>query len=342
MAASTARSARLEGAIAEVPIPIALFNARSRRLVRSSAGFRRALDADVTNYDQLFDPDDRATALREFEAVASGRVDGLHLSRTLFDGNGGVQTQVWLRRIREDQATFVALAFLLHDDLERQVDQELIVDAATDGGLIVTDHEWNLEFVSQNIESVFEETPETARGKSLLSLVHPATAADFTLAVSRAIATGRGALIYCQLRAGTGWRRVVAWIEPLCEDSPPRLGLMILKLGEPRPKAGKSTSRLEQHLWRIGAEILAAGILPTLDDEHLAHAPALARLTPQQWEITVRLVNGERVPQIARSMHLSQSTVRNHLAAVFRRFGVHSQSELIATLNRRSPPSAGT
>jgi len=38
-------------------------------------------------------------------------------------------------------------------------------------------------------------------------------------------------------------------------------------------------------------------------------------------------------------MGVSQSTVRNHLAAIFERFGVHSQPELLARLagtSRRS------
>lgn len=56
----------------------------------------------------------------------------------------------------------------------------------------------------------------------------------------------------------------------------------------------------------------------------------------RQLEIMERLVRGERVPTIARGLYLSQSTVRNHLSAIFRKFGVHSQEELLGTLRRRS------
>lgn len=55
-------------------------------------------------------------------------------------------------------------------------------------------------------------------------------------------------------------------------------------------------------------------------------------------EIVVKLVAGKRVPEIAREMYLSPSTIRNHLTAVFRRFGVHSQVELITLLKRPSGP----
>ena len=54
----------------------------------------------------------------------------------------------------------------------------------------------------------------------------------------------------------------------------------------------------------------------------------------RQLEIIERLVKGERVPTIARGLYLSQSTVRNHLSAVFRKVGVHSQEQLLATLRK--------
>jgi DNA-binding NarL/FixJ family response regulator len=65
-------------------------------------------------------------------------------------------------------------------------------------------------------------------------------------------------------------------------------------------------------------------------DGDFHHPPDM--LSSRQWEIVARLRRGERVPQIARAMYLSQSTVRNHLTAVFRKFGVHSQSELLTLL----------
>jgi DNA-binding CsgD family transcriptional regulator len=45
-----------------------------------------------------------------------------------------------------------------------------------------------------------------------------------------------------------------------------------------------------------------------------------------------RLVRGERVPTIARDLFLGQSTVRNHLSAMYRKVGVRSQPELLARL----------
>jgi DNA-binding NarL/FixJ family response regulator len=50
----------------------------------------------------------------------------------------------------------------------------------------------------------------------------------------------------------------------------------------------------------------------------------------RQWEILTRLIRGERVQAIADDLYLSPSTVRNHLSVIYRKFGVHSQSELLA------------
>jgi DNA-binding NarL/FixJ family response regulator len=96
---------------------------------------------------------------------------------------------------------------------------------------------------------------------------------------------------------------------------------------------------LEGHLWRIALEVQAAGIgdLRELGDGWSWTDPALARLSERQADILRRIVRGERVPAIARELFISQSTVRNHLVAIYRRLGVHSQAELVARL---VPPSA--
>lgn len=100
-------------------------------------------------------------------------------------------------------------------------------------------------------------------------------------------------------------------------------------------------AELEGHLWRIAAELEASGIL-----QHAGKVPQLAlgrvaeaaSLTPRQWEILRRLMAGERVPTTARELVISQSTVRNHLSAIFDRFGVHSQPELLERLSGSAAP----
>ena len=59
------------------------------------------------------------------------------------------------------------------------------------------------------------------------------------------------------------------------------------------------------------------------------HHPALQDLSPRESEVLAVLVAGDRVPTIAKRLHISQHTVRNHLKSMFRKLEVGNQSELI-------------
>jgi DNA-binding CsgD family transcriptional regulator len=60
------------------------------------------------------------------------------------------------------------------------------------------------------------------------------------------------------------------------------------------------------------------------------------QLSAREREIVSRLLNGDRVPAIARALYLGQSTVRNHLTSVYRKLDVSSQQELIDLYKRNS------
>ena len=71
-------------------------------------------------------------------------------------------------------------------------------------------------------------------------------------------------------------------------------------------------------------------------NSQLIPLPEMAALTARQWEVLSRLLVGDRVPTIAADLFISQSTVRNHLAAIYELFGVHSQAELIKLVRKNS------
>lgn len=106
-------------------------------------------------------------------------------------------------------------------------------------------------------------------------------------------------------------------------------------------RARLRANQLEHHLWRIAIEVRAAGLLPLAGREvPESHIAKFDELSPRQREIISRLVAGERVAEIARAMYLSPSTIRNHLSAIYRKFGVHSQLELISVLRTLTDPLA--
>jgi DNA-binding CsgD family transcriptional regulator len=117
------------------------------------------------------------------------------------------------------------------------------------------------------------------------------------------------------------------------DQAPHLFGLSEDPSGATTDNASRRADQLEQHMWRIANEVRTAGFMPVLGETFsLASIKEFSELTTRQREIVARLAAGERVKEIAREMYLSPSTVRNHLTAVFRRFGVHSQLELISVL----------
>jgi DNA-binding CsgD family transcriptional regulator len=176
--------------------------------------------------------------------------------------------------------------------------------------------------------------PESLAGAPIVDLVHPDDVPNLLLAVTQTITSRRSAITRLRVRAGEGWRDATGFIAALCEHQPPRLGMAVSTV-TPHVLSGavSRSAELEGHLVRIAAEVLAAGLLPEVDwTSSDVMANAFADLTSRQLEIVTRLIRGERVPEIAKAMFLSPSTIRNHLTAVFRRFDVHSQGELISLI----------
>jgi DNA-binding NarL/FixJ family response regulator len=60
-------------------------------------------------------------------------------------------------------------------------------------------------------------------------------------------------------------------------------------------------------------------------------------LTPREREIVAALAGGQRVGMIASRLGVSEHTVRNHLKAVYRKLGVHSQVELLSRWRAQAP-----
>jgi DNA-binding NarL/FixJ family response regulator len=92
---------------------------------------------------------------------------------------------------------------------------------------------------------------------------------------------------------------------------------------------------------RIADELHAAGLIPRLQQlPALTDEPRLGKLTSREWAVLTRLVDGQRIPAIAASLYVSQSTVRNHLSSIYAKLGVHSQVDLIRLIRRGTKPPA--
>lgn len=200
-----------------------------------------------------------------------------------------------------------------------------LFDASITIAGIVTDHDWTIELVSSDIEQILGRSPEDFTGSPLLGLFQAADVQNFLSAVARVAADESKATLRMHIRDGdSNWRDVWCMVVAMCQHSPPRLGLAIAAISE---FGLELTSELHRQLAVLGGDVLDGM------DQLRPHMQS-GNFSTRQWEILTRLVRGERVEEIAAELYLSPSTVRNHLAAIYKKFGVHSQTELLAKLLR--------
>lgn len=203
----------------------------------------------------------------------------------------------------------------------------------------VASPDWTVRRISVDATGLAGLAPSDLVGSSLLEVVHVGDVDDLQRGAAHALATQRATSVVVNLGTATRRQHVRVVITPMlgCDDE---IGFAIQSTED--DPVDERAARLEQHLWRIARELEGAGICiggldPPLDPETV---PGIGDLSPRQWEVLRRLLAGERVPGIARALYLSRSTVRNHLTAIFAKFGVHSQEELIELLRARSGAAA--
>ena len=191
----------------------------------------------------------------------------------------------------------------------------------------------------------FGQEPKRLVGRKLLEFVHTEDRGRIRHQLT-GVTTRRspGGYTRYRLRADPAhrWRVVESTADNLLDDPNVR-GIVVMardvteQLADggdpPLDVTAARVAQLEQHLARIAAEVEASGALRRDTREmEAARSEYVEGLTSRQRDVLGRLMRGDRVPTIAAALFLSQSTVRNHLTALFARFGVHSQAELLTVL----------
>jgi PAS domain S-box-containing protein len=201
------------------------------------------------------------------------------------------------------------------------------------------DHRLCLEMVSFNVEEELGHRPLELLGSPLSEIVHPDDNDDLRDLVARAAGDRVGSRSPLRLRHGAGrWQLVEASVAYLAAERP-RFGLS-LTCEDADQGSEHRLAYLEQRLHRIGQEVAAAGLVRFVASPELP--PGFDQLPEKQREVLARLLEGERVSGIAKRMFLSPSTVRNHLCALYRRYGVSCQEELLELFRaRRGTPERG-
>jgi DNA-binding CsgD family transcriptional regulator/PAS domain-containing protein len=351
-------SQSLEDSIREAGAPYAILDLRTNRLTAANDAFAKLLEipdgmVEGTEVLGLLTPETRAVAECVTAAMAGGVVSSCH-GTALFQlpSGDGVELAAWMHSVPGGRALMgVAPA---PARLPERAPGAGLDHALTPGYhacrlvLGAVDHEWRFSEISPDVATWFGWKPEQYRGRPLQSVVHPDDAPLLLLALGRSGVDRRGAAAVVRMRSeGTSlvegsedrspapvWVPVRCEVSPLCDHNPARFAVAMWVLDTDRDTQSpeQRAARLEDHLWRIALEVAAAGIGDAPASGEMWGDPVLRELSQRQVEILRRLLRGERVSMIARDLFISPSTVRNHLAAIYRRLGVHSQAELLARL----------
>lgn len=196
------------------------------------------------------------------------------------------------------------------------------------------DSSWRVVQLSFGCGYFLGREPEAVVGANLADLVHADDVARLFAAVGRSAQERGGTWATARFRRADGdWVPARILLSALEPTAPPPFVFVATPAHNARATAATDRiASLEYHLREIGRQLEDAGVLQAAGVADVTGIPALADLTERQREVLRRLVQGQRVSTIARAMFLSQSAVRNHLAVVYARLGVHSQAELLEVL----------
>ena len=321
----------LQAELRNVPVATILTEVATRKLLVVNDAAAQLFGAPApellgTDVASHVHPAEQEAVKQAYAVLAAHVVDGYQVTRRVVKPDGTELTlNVWGRRIDTDRGPLGLWV------LTSQADGQAVGGPvrATKVVLALTDHDWQLGYVSADAH-LLGGRGSTLVGTPLLGLVHPSAAPEFLAAAARAVTNRLAVTVLTRLRAASDrWDYRYCLLVPMCEHEPPRLGVVVT----PIPSGlGPSGSTIDPHVQHCALEARAAHALGALPA--IAHHPGAADLSARQVEILSRLIAGEGIEDIARSLYLSPSTVRNHLTAIYRKFGVHSRAELLAELLR--------
>ena len=342
----------LREAVQHNPLPLAVVAIDTMEVVDMNDAARAVMRDPAmqrVSLQQLLTPEDEVRAKQALNLVADGTLHAYEATRSIRRADGStVECHVWVRSLAHLHPDWALIVFapgsddgpLDVEDVEAETPGARVESAPPATAIALIGLDTSITRISAESDEVLGVPSDALLGTPFVDLVHPDDVAAFLLSLGRAIEDRMGVGMRLRVRHGEDFIGVRVLVTPT--EGPPnvRVGLLIARAMSEDEVADPRVAELEQHLWRIGLEVQASGLVHAMHAVPAADLPALSDLSTRQWEIVTRLLRGERVPAIARALYLSQSTVRNHLAEIFRKFGVHSQAELLALLRNESatPP----
>ena len=330
----------LRGLVRESMLPVWLVNLETTQIVQVSAPVAQLLGgsrSQVLERRALDFMVDKTRARAQLALLASGAIDSYHVRARAYQRLDASEliADVCMTAVTDDVSPRLAIGVLVQ--ATGRMLPLLRPSRRTDSTTLGTvDDCWRIDRISADVEDLLGYKAAHLVGHSLASLVQPADWPVVLISVGQSLredGATRGRVRLRTVDGGTRW--VEALVTPLAGDD--ATGFAFSFTPEvAMPNLVDRARELETHLRHIAREVAASGVLTALTQTPAAASlPAMTGLSARELEIVTRLLSGDRVPMIAKEMFISQSTVRNHLTSIYRKLGVGSQQELIATLRRQ-------
>ncbi len=325
------------------PYPALLLEMPSQRVVASSLAASTLLDprgASVLGRTlEEFTADSPTGSL---ELFSQGRLEGVEAFRTLHRAHGSdLRVRMWFRRFdHQPPARFVIVVIIADQSFplrprSRKEPSDAAVVGLADTGLVI-------ERISSDAEALFGRPVSAILGRSLIGLVAEHDVPNLLSALEEASTGDAGVTLYLDLRSVyTGDARsngpigCEVFILPL--QPSPSCAFVLLPTPVAMPRTHLSAD-LATVLRRLGAAAGTADVARRLPNVKTGReVPGLDRLTTREYDLLTRLLQGDRVPAIAVDLFLTQSTIRSHLASIFRKLDVTSQQKLLNLFRSTAP-----
>jgi DNA-binding CsgD family transcriptional regulator/PAS domain-containing protein len=329
------------GALAEAPIGAALVDVARNVYVTVNHAYAAIMGISrrelIERGTEVGRPRDATLAENagEVMAVIRGAVDSVTMTMPVTDEPEVVDT-VTIHAIGEhDRHTRYLLLYLLQrvrtkelPDLQHPVTSTPLPEGAYSRAVV--DADWRLRYIEPPLEALGAERDITA-GISVLPSVNPADIPSL-LTNADLVRSGRAdrTVVRARYRVRSPERGHLPTETEITRDAGLPEGWLILTnrmLGTDSPDSTPARLRA------IAAAALTeddGALTGSRDANVVAHAISEAHdLTPREAQILALIIDGSRVTTIARTLLLSDGTVRNYLSAIFRKVGVRNQAELI-------------
>jgi DNA-binding CsgD family transcriptional regulator len=263
----------------------------------------------------------------------SGKLTGYEAERLIRQPGGKLlKVTVWVHRYESAAAPrFVVMMIVASDTkpsgaIHKPLPETPAVVGSVDESLLV-------ERISNDTAALFGSPPADLVGRSLISLVIERDRPSCLTALAQAIGSEHGVALYVHSNPGGGSSRTDfsvgchLLILPL-RPSPSSAFVFVPTLAASSPP--DALVDMHELIGRLNRGVEVALLARSLERGLTeANLPGLGHLTTRELEITTRLSGGSRVPAIAKSLFLSQSTVRSHLGSIFFKLGVADQQQLL-------------